>query len=191
MAARRGRAAALLGGVVVVLASCASTDHGSPGAHSPDSGTRASAPPTSSATTTHAAEAVATGQPVEVVLEDGTLELVLEDVEVATTCPGRAAPTQAPAFGYFVILQVTAAFSGDGSYAPTSAEMYSLATSEGASQAVSTTDASWACFEDDELLPPFVDDGDTVTGRVVLDSRTDHGRVTYGPLEESDWFWSF
>lgn len=191
MAARHGRAAALLGAVVAVLASCASPDDGSPVMGSPDSGTPPWTSPTPSATTTHAAEPVAMGQPVEVMFEDGTLELVLEDVEVAETCPGRAAPTQAPAFGHFVILQVTAAFSGDDSYAPISAEIFSLATKEGASQIVSSTDASWACFEDDELLPPFVDDGASVTGRVVLDSRTEHGRITYGTTEDSDWFWSF
>lgn len=177
---------------MVVLASCASPGDGSPVVASPDGGVPVSATTsTPSATGTHGAEAVAQGQPVEVTFEYGTLELVLEDVEVATTCPGRATPTQAPAFGHFVILHVTAAFSGDGSYAPISAEMFSLATSEGAGQVVSSTDASWACLEDDELLPPFVDEGDSVTGRIVLDSRTDHGRVTYGPLEDSDWFWSF
>lgn len=140
---------------------------------------------------TSTAEAAAIGQPVEVNLGGGTLELVLEDVEVATTCPGRAAPTQVPALGYFVILHVTALLKGGHSYAPISAEAFSLSTSEGASQAVSSTEASWACFEDDELLPPFVDVGESVTGRLVLDSRTDHGRVAYGPPGEGDWFWRF
>lgn len=133
--------------------------------------------------------AAGVGDRVTAAVDGGQLELVLERLEVATSCPGRAAPTQAPALGHFVILHLTVTFDGDGGFAPIGAEQFSLLTEQGVRQQASSTDASWACFEDDELLPAFVDDGTTVAGLVVLDSRFEHGRVQYGPADE--WSWAY
>lgn len=135
--------------------------------------------------------AAGVGDRVSVAVDGGRLELVLERLEVATSCPGRAAPTQAPALGHFVILHLTVTYAGAGDYAAVGAEQFSLLTEQGVRQQVSSTDASWACFEDDQLLPAFVDDGATVAGIVVLDSRSEHGRVQYGSAGEGEWFWAY
>jgi len=130
--------------------------------------------------------------PVEAGTGTGTLNLTVVAIEVTDTCPGRAAPTQQPEFRHFVILEVTAQFDGSEGYLPLGADLFRVASPEGAVQAISTTDASWACFPDAELLPPFVDAGDEVSGRIVLDSLTAHGSVGFArPGEDPQWWWDF
>jgi len=121
------------------------------------------------------------------------LMLTLDEVDVVDACPGRAEPAQTPQQGYFVILEVTATLSSpDGSaVAPLGAENFALRDSQGLVQAISSTDASWACFEESELLPPFADTGGPVRGKVVLDSRTAEGYVTYRTDESWNWSWRF
>lgn len=133
------------------------------------------------------------GDEVRVPIGDsgGTLVLVLDAITTAEECPGRAAPRQTPSQSVFVVLDLRAAVEGhsEATYAPTGGEMFRVSGSDGLVQAISSTEESWACFEDADLLPPFVDSGSTVTGKVVLDSRTDHGTVTYGAT--AGWYWTF
>lgn len=126
-------------------------------------------------------------------LPGAELTLTLEAVDVMETCPGRSEPVQTPERGYFVILEVTATLTSpdETAVAPLGAENFALRDSEGRAQAISSTDASWACFEDAELLPPFVDTSAPVSGKVVLDSRTAEGYVTYRTEELWKWSWSF
>lgn len=129
-----------------------------------------------------AAMTVATGD------SPGTLDLTVHGLEVITECPGRGAPVQAPSQGFFLVLDVTADFEADGTatpapdaFAPLGAEAFGIASPDGTVQEVTSTEASWACFEDDELLPPFVGVGESVSGKVVLDSASEHGAVFYVP----------
>ena len=72
---------------------------------------------------------------------------------------------------------------GDGgaAYAGLGAERFLIVGPDGAMQEVTATDASWACFEDIELLPAFIDVGETASGnRSVLDSRSEHDRSFSG-----------
>jgi len=134
--------------------------------------------------------AVPLGQPVEVAMDGAVLRLTLESVAVVTECPGRAAPVQQPVFGHFVVLHIAASVTE--SYAPVGAELFRITAPDGRTQSVSSTDASWACFEPAELLPAFVDAGEPVSGVVVLDSATEHGTVSYNsPGGANGWFWSF
>lgn len=121
----------------------------------------------------------------------GTLVLVLEAITTAQECPGRAAARQVPSQSVFVVLDLRAAVEGspEAPFAPTGAEMFRVSGPDGLVQAISSTEESWACFEDADLLPPFVDAGSTASGKVVLDSRTDHGAVTYGAT--AAWSWKF
>lgn len=130
--------------------------------------------------------------PVEAGTGTGTLHLTVSAIEMTDSCPGRAGPTQQPEFRHFVVLDVTARFEADDGYLPLGADSFRLASPEGRVQAISTTDASWACFPDAELLPPFVDAGDEVSGRIVLDSLTAHGSVGFArPGEDPQWWWNF
>jgi len=154
---------------------------------------------TSSSTlsTTPARAEVPVGQAVDVPIDGGTLRLVLVSVDVTTSCPARGVPTQEPSFGYFVVLEVSAAVEVDAAtqakdlVAPIGADVLRLTSPDGTPQLTSNTDASWACFDRDKLLPAFVDSSSPQKGIVVLDSRTAHGTVTYLPEGDSDWYWSF
>lgn len=175
---------------VAALAACATT----PGTGS--SSTAPGTPDTATATQTPAPRQVAVGEPIRVQLDEGgSLVLVLEAIATAADCPGRGVPVQLPSQAFFVVLDLTASFEPDGSlpadrqFAPTGAEVFRITGPDGVVQAISSTDASWACFEDPELLPPFMDSTNEVEGKVVLDSRTDHGTVTYGG--STGWYWSF
>ncbi len=177
---RRALAAFLLAASVV---SCSDSTDGtsSPGGLTPT----ASREPT---------RIVPLGEAVRVSLAEARADLVLtlDAVEIAGTCPGRAAPVQSPQLGYFVILEVSASVQSPDRdlVVPLGAENFVLRDKEGREQAVTSTDASWACFEDAELLPPFVDTGGPVRGKVVLDSRTAEGFVTYRSAEPP-WSWSW
>lgn len=143
---------------------------------------------------------VSPGEEVTAAVDDqtATLTLTVEDVSVVPTCPGRAAPVQKPSLGHFVVLDVTAALervgpdsSGGRPYAGLGAERFGLVAPDGTTQDVTSTEASWACFEPSELLPPFVDAGESVSGLVVLDSVSDHGAVTFAAGSEAGWEWEF
>ena len=158
--------------------------------------------PGSNGQVTPAYAAVEIGAAVEAVVGgDSVLTLAVDEIRVIESCPGRAAPTQQPENGWFVVLDVTASVQtldeqGDSPaeaepYAGLGAERFRIVDTDGVTQETTSTSASWACFEDSELLPPFVDLGDTVSGAVVLDSATRHGAVLFEPGQDSGWEWEF
>lgn len=136
---------------------------------------------------------VEAGEPVEVAVEGGTLRLVLDSIELVTTCPGRGVPTQTPSFAYFLVLELTATLEGheDVSSAALGAETFRITGPDGRPQTISSTAQSWECFDGSELLPAFVEAGQSVSGKVVLDAMSEHGTVSYAPRGSSDWRWSF
>ena len=137
------------------------------------------------------------GEPAGLVARGGraaAFEIVVEDVTVVTTCPGRGASVT-PSHGYFVVVDVAAAMASDvgaasRSLMPLIAEAFEVVGPEGSPQA-EPTDASWSCFEDAELAPPFVGPGESVNGKVVLDSAVDHGVLVYAPGGSAGWEWGF
>lgn len=133
--------------------------------------------------------------------DDGAVffEITVDDATVTTTCPGRGVDVR-PANGHFLVLDVTATLSSDATaggdagqdvYMPLVAETFSIVTPEGGLQETTVTDASWACFEDDELLPPFLEPGQTASGKIVLDAANDSGVVVYAPDGLAGWEWEF
>ena len=128
-----------------------------------------------------------------------TLALTVRDIRVVDTCPGRGQPVQSPTLGQFVVIDVAAELVAEGgedpaqvpSYAGLGAERFGIVDPDGVAQEVSVTDASWACFEDEEILAAFVEAGQGVSGLVALDSRTDHGTILFIPGEGIGWEWDF
>lgn len=123
------------------------------------------------------------GAPVVLAAADGrTVSVTVESVDVTATCPGRSEPTLRAELGYFVVLDVTVRvaetpMTATADALPISAEDFALVDADGTRQPISSTPTSWACFEDSELIEPFVAVGMTAQGNVVLDSRTAHGVV--------------
>lgn len=172
---------------VVGMAACSSPESPPTSSHQP---------PTTGIEGTPSAPAppVPPGETVEILTSGGTVRLTLLSVDVATSCPGRASPTQNPANGYFVVLELDASFespASGGGAAPVGPDVFRVIGPDGTPQAVSNTEASWACFDADRLLPGFVDASAPQTGVVVLDSRTEHGSVVYLLTEDPEWSWEF
>ena len=126
-------------------------------------------------------------------------EISVDSVTVSTTCPGRGVDV-APVNGHFLVLDVAASLSADAAdgaaagedvFMPLVAEAFDVVAPGGTLQETTVTDASWACFDDGELLPPFLEPGGSVSGKVVLDSASDSGVVVYAPDGEAGWEWEF
>lgn len=131
--------------------------------------------------------------------DDVIFQISIDAARVTATCPGRGVDVS-PANGHFLVLEVTATLSeeaataadpGQDVYMPLVAETFDIIGPGGAPQETTVTDASWACFEGDELLPPFLEPGTTVSGKVVLDAANDSGRVVYAPDGAAGWEWEF
>jgi len=136
-----------------------------------------------------------------------TLVLTVRSVTVEQTCPGRGRPTEAPSFGVFVVLDLTATVERDGgeggderqteapeapsTVVPLGAETFRVVAPDGTVQETSSTEASWACYDAADLAPPFVAPGEIAAGKVVLDSATEHGTVVYPLGGSPGWAWSF
>lgn len=121
-------------------------------------------------------------------------EITVNDAAVVTDCPARGVDV-APDHGYFVVVDVTATMSADiaalvpgdaDPFMPVTADAFSI----GGTELPTLTDASWACFEAEELAPPFVGAGETVDGFVVLDSPVPAGTLVYAPAG-TGWEWQF
>jgi len=126
-------------------------------------------------------------------------EISVDAAQISPTCPGRGVDVT-PANGHFLVLDVTASLSADAAdgadpaqdvFMPLVAEAFDVVGPGGGLQETTVTDASWACFDDDDLLPPFLEPGGTVSGKVVLDSASDSGVVVYAPGGEAGWEWEF
>jgi hypothetical protein len=141
------------------------------------------------------------GEPAGLATADGEVffQMSVDAAQLAATCPGRGVDVS-PANGHFLVLDVTVTLSADAAtsadpgqdvYMPLVAETFDVVGPGGALQETTVTDASWACFENDELLPPFLEPGQTASGKVVLDSANDSGVVVYAPDGAAGWEWEF
>jgi hypothetical protein len=125
-------------------------------------------------------------------------EITVSDVSVMTTCPGREVAPR-PVRGYFVVIDLTArmadegrsATAGDeGLFMPLVADAFGVVAADG-SVVATPSEASWSCFEDVELAPPFVGAGESASGKVVLDSAVSAGTLVYTPGGNLGWEWAF
>ena len=121
---------------------------------------------------------------------------------LASECTPRvgSAPL-APTRGTFLILDISATLAADvadkvggdpeESYMPLVAGTFSVATGNGKADRNVTSETAWGCFDDSVLLPPVVNPGQTVTGKLVLDVEATQGRVAYDPQENGGWSWPY
>lgn len=126
-------------------------------------------------------------------------EIAVVDMAVVTSCPGRGVALP-PANGYFVVLDVTASMRADigdvidggaDLFMPLGADAFRVIAPDGTETGRTLTDASWACYQDADLAPPFVGAGELASGKVVLDSATDRGTLVYAPGGGAGWEWAF
>lgn len=74
---------------------------------------------------------------------------------------------------------------------PLVAEAFSVTSAGGTVERNLTSETAWGCFEDSVLLPPVVNPGQSVTGKVVLDVDAPAGRVAYDPENNGGWSWPY
>lgn len=144
---------------------------------------------------------VSVGEVIDVPVgdDDGlTLRLSVQTTTVLSECPGRADPRQLPENGHFLVLDLTAELTSDVSatgdplgYAVLGPQDFSVVAPDGSVDDFTSTKASWACYEDADLMPPFLDVGDTATGKIVLDVASDRGVLVYRPGVGNGWEWNF
>lgn len=125
-------------------------------------------------------------------------EIVVESVTVTTACPGRGVDV-APLHGYFVVVDVTATMSEDvlavagglaDPFMPLVSDAFHVIGPDGTVRTDTLTEASWGCFAESDLAPPFVGAGESASGLVVLDTPYDRGSLVYAP-RGLGWEWSF
>lgn len=130
--------------------------------------------------------------------EVASFEFSVNDIAVVTSCPGRGVDV-APTLGYFVVIQISAAVradlgaglgGGEELFMPLVAEAFDVVDADGTPRAL-PTEASWACFDDAVLAPPFVGAGEAASGKVVLDSAVASGTLVYAPGDAAGWEWQF
>jgi len=137
------------------------------------------------------------GEPAGLTARDGhvSFEILVEDISVVTTCPGRGVDAP-PEHGYFVVIELSARVADDVGevppdvFMPLTADAFSLVSAEGPVAAPTSTVASWGCFDEDSLAAPFVGVGESTSGLVVLDSPVAAGTLVYAP-GGSGWEWDF
>lgn len=185
-----GLGAALVVALVVVAVVLSAGPEGEPAA-TPAGTTSGSPTSTAPPTDRPSPPAVPLGTPVEVAAPDGgVLTLTVDSLTVAASCPARGGATPEPELAYFVVAEVTAAFAaagGGGDAARVDAGSFVIRAPDGRTQQLVATASSFACFEAEQLLPPFVEDGQEVSGLVVLDSATAHGRVVHAADPRAAW----
>lgn len=125
-------------------------------------------------------------------------EVVVEDVSVRTSCPGRGVRV-APLRGYFVVIELSSTMDANVSrlpgggadvFMPLVAEAFHIIGPEGQEVPPGPTEASWACFENADLAAPFVGPGESTAGLLVLDSPFESGTLAYEPAGPG-WQWEF
>jgi len=141
------------------------------------------------------------GEPAGLTLagsERAFFEITIRSIAVTTSCPGRGVSV-APMNGYFVVIDVAASMPDDAPAAalsdadlfmPLAADAFHVVGPDGSERTDTLTEASWACFPDEELAPPFVGAGEVAEGKVVLDSAVNRGTLVYAPAGPG-WEWAF
>ncbi|MDN5558583.1 MAG: hypothetical protein L0G23_04000 [Ruaniaceae bacterium] len=145
----------------------------------------------------------ARGERAELVDTDSgevVFSIAVTDVRIVDSCPGRDDSTVLPMNGKFVVLTIDAHMPAsirvhaDGENSeilmPVFAEAFEVADATGNALG-SATDASWLCYEPEQLAPPFVGPGERAQGLVVLDSQIDAGQIRYTPGSQTGWAWDF
>ncbi|OIH83808.1 hypothetical protein BLJ79_13980 [Arthrobacter sp. UCD-GKA] len=122
--------------------------------------------------------------------------------QLLSRCTSRVGNQQlAPTRSRFLVLDVKATLAASVSeqvggstqdlFMPLVAEAFSVTTSSGTPDRNVTSETAWGCFDDSVLLPPVVNPGQSVTGKVVLDVDATKGKVAYDPEDNGGWSWPY
>lgn len=128
-----------------------------------------------------------------------TFTIQVNEIETATECEARSAGfTLAPERGTFLILDVTATLAAganpagtEEAFMPLAAEAFSVVPQSGSTEDDVTSASAWGCLTETDLAPAVVNPGETVTGKIVLDTRVTSGTVIYDPDGSGGWSWPF
>lgn len=144
------------------------------------------------------------GETAGLVDQDGktVFTLDVESVSAQETCPARVGEKSLTSTnGTFLYVKVTAALdeqihqsvpgSNEEMFLPLVAEAFSVTGADGTVHEAVSSETSWGCLSEDELLPAMVNPGQTQHGIVVLDSPVTEGTVTYDPDHTGGWSWAF
>ena len=122
--------------------------------------------------------------------------------QLLSQCTSRVGNQQLrPTRSRFLVLDVKATLASSVSeqvggstkdlFMPLVAEAFSVTTSSGAPDRNVTSETAWGCFDDSVLLPPVVNPGQSVKGKVVLDVDALKGKVAYDPEDNGGWSWPY
>jgi hypothetical protein len=212
--ARRGRARRIgrwIGATVLLAvaggaaAASAASDPGRPDPL-PGSEVATAAPPTSGAgaiqVTARGDVHKDLGEPAGLTLAgsgDVHFEVVVRSITAQRSCAGRGVAAT-PVHGTFLVVDLTASMpsdvmdvvgAGPEVLMPLGAEAFLVVGPDGAAHHATLTQASWSCLDESDLAAPFVGPGETVSGKVVLDSPVERGRLVYAPTGDVGWSWGF
>lgn len=132
------------------------------------------------------------GEGAELLSGDGSVAatVTVYDTEVMTECPGEFA--EPPQHGSYVVVDVAVAATdalGEGNLLLVGPAMWTIVGPDGAVQRDMETTAAWTCFATEERLPYTVAPGESVRGRLVLDTTTTTGQLVYSPNGGEGWSW--
>ena len=122
--------------------------------------------------------------------------------QVLSSCNARVGNHRLkPSRSLFLVLDVKASLAATVSqkvggsaselFMPLVAETFSVTTGNGTPERNLTSEAAWGCLEDAVLLPPVVNPGQSVSGKVVLDVDAPKGKVAYDPENNGGWSWPY
>lgn len=126
-------------------------------------------------------------------------QLTVRGVTPTQSCVGRGVDVE-PVHGWFLVVDLTVSVPdavvdlvdpGLPTFMPLGADVFTIIGPDGQVQPEALTQASWACLGDHELAAPFVGPGETVSGKVVLDSAHPSGELVYVPTGAQGWAWEF
>jgi hypothetical protein len=121
--------------------------------------------------------------------------------KLVDSCQPRVGTTALkPTRSKFLVLDVEASLDADvagkvgGSgelFMPLVAEAFSVTTGSGKPERNVGSETAWGCFADSVLLPPVVNPGQSVSGKMVLDVDQLTGNVAYDPQDNGGWSWPY
>ncbi|MBB5791766.1 hypothetical protein [Jiangella mangrovi] len=134
--------------------------------------------------------------------DDGTemaTEFTVDAIEVSAECTEDYADV--PQNGHFIVITITATVlpgfadpSAGISSMPFGPGEFGLVDANGITVNDPAPINTYGCLAESELIPDEVGEGETATGKVVLDSPTEHGVLTYQPWftgGSEGWEWEF
>lgn len=128
--------------------------------------------------------------------------LTIETIHTESSCPSRLDPgaTIEPENGFFIVVELSATMSedfGDLNFAEPfmtlDSDAFAIANPAGQMEATTHTVAAHGCHTLDELVQPFINPGEDISGLIVLDTELDHGYLIYNPwgVPNHGWRWEF